>query len=207
MTGNGRFLSIGWRYIVPVWGATLFVLIFSDAVFLNLLLIVVSFFTAYLFYVPDRTPVESSEQAIISPVDGKVLSVDERGDGVSIVIKKSLFDGSSVVRAPMGFEIEERESVHGLFLRESHPLSGTLNENGKVAWRIGNREYLMRFRSGFYAFGIPFLNSSKSLEAGEILALLTDGRVELLLPKFSKVEVAAGERVLGGYTLLAYGTE
>ncbi len=207
MTGNGRFLSIGWRYIVPVWGATLAVLIFSDAVFLNLLLIIVSFFTAYLFYVPERVPAEVSKNAVISPVDGRVESVDEKGEGISIVIRKSLFDGSSVVRAPMECDIERKIRIHGLFLQESLPLAKSLNERAEVSWHLANREYLMKIRCGFYALALPWINSSKSVEAGNGIALLSDGSVELVLPKFSKVEVAVGDKVVGGFSLLAYGKE
>ncbi|MCF6201021.1 MAG: hypothetical protein L3J42_02650 [Hydrogenimonas sp.] len=207
MSGNGKFLSIGWRYILPVWGGTLFVLVFSDALLLNLLLITMSFFTAYIFYVPERAPVESVQRAIISPIDGKVLSVSERGDGVSIVIKKSLFDGSSVVRAPMACKLDEQKVIHGLFLKESHHLSASLNENAKITWFIGNREYLLKIKCGFYSLSLPLLFTGGKLEAGENLALLTDGSAELLLPKSSTVEIKPGERVVGGYSLLAYGAE
>ncbi len=206
MGGNGRFMKIGWRYILPMWGVTLFVLVFSDAVLLNLLLIAASFLVAYLFYVPERAAPETLTGAVLSPVDGTVLAVENRADGMAILLGKSIFDGSSAVRAPVAGELLEKESVHGLFLGKEKRLAERLNENGTIKWRMGDSEAVMKIRCGFYALGISIFASEKRCEAGEVVAHLSDGVVELLLPESVKMEVSPGDRVVGGYSLLAYGT-
>ncbi len=205
MSGNGTFMKIGWRYILPVWGVTFLVLVFSDAVLLNLFLIVVSFLVAYLFYVPERTAPETSSEALLSPIDGKVLSV-ERGDAESvIVLKKSLFDGSSAVRAPVGGELLERNIVHGLFLGSQTPLAARLNEHGSFVFTFKERRAEVAVRCGFYALGLPILAERGRVEAGEVVAHLSEGTVELRLPATVRIDVNPGDRVVGGYSLLAYG--
>ncbi len=204
---NGTFMKIGWRYILPVWGVTLLVLVFSDEVLLNLLLIALSFLVAYLFYLPERTATETSESAVLSPVDGTVLSVERRKEGTAVVIGKSIFDGSSAVRAPVSGEVVEKSRVHGLFISPADRLASRLNENGSIVWRMKGGEVVkMRIVCGLYSLGLPILASEGGQEAGDLAAHLTDGTVELLLPKSVKMESAPGDKVVGGFSLLAYGT-
>lgn len=75
MAENGFFLSSGWRFLIPIWGITLVILVFSDEVFLNLFLLAISFIASYIFYIPDRTPFEKSISAVVAPVDGIVRRV------------------------------------------------------------------------------------------------------------------------------------
>jgi len=84
MAENGFFLSNGWRFLIPLWGITLVILIFSDEVFLNLILLAISFIAGYIFYIPGRTPFETSASAVITPVDGVVSSVNQV-DGRTII--------------------------------------------------------------------------------------------------------------------------
>ncbi len=206
MGTNGTFMKIGWRYILPVWGVTLFVLVFSDEVLLNLFLITASFLVAYLFYVPERVAPETSKSAVLSPIDGTVLSIKSHEEGTSIMLRKSIFDGSSAVRAPVSGEITEKKGVHGLFLGAGNPLASKLNEKGSISWKTaGGESVTMKMVCGLYALGVPMFASESVQEASDTVAHLTDGTVELLLPKKAKMEVAPGDKVLGGYSLLAYG--
>ncbi len=207
MGTNGTFMKIGWRYILPVWGVTLFVLVFSDEVLFNLFLITVSFLVAYLFYIPERVAPETSESAVLSPIDGKVLSISSHENGTSIMLRKSIFDGSSAVRAPVRGELCEKRVVHGLFTASSNRLAFKLNENGSIGWKMTGGEVVrMRIVCGLYALGLPIFVSEGPQEAADVAAHLTDGTVELLLPKGVKMEVAPGDKVVGGFSLLAYGT-
>ncbi len=205
MGGNGTFMKVGWRYILPVWGVTLFVLVFSDAVVLNLLLIAASFLVAYLFYVPERVAPETSAGAVLSPVDGTIVSVRSGEGATTVVIGKSLFDGSSAVRAPVEGDLLDKRVVHGLFMRRDGKLAGKLNEHGSLKWRMGDDEVLMTIRCGLYALGVPIFASGDHCDSGELVAHLSDGTVELILPESVKLEAAEGDRVVGGYSLLAYG--
>ncbi len=207
MGGNGRFMSAGWRYILPVWGVTLFVLIFSDAVFINLLLITVSFLVAYLFYVPERNSNEISKSAVLSPVDGTVLSIKEGEESLYIKISKSIFDGSSAVYSPVNGDLVEKRRIRGLFVGKEKKLAERLNEHVAMRWKIGEDEAVMKLFCGFYSMGVLVFDSKKEGCDARVIAHLSDGIAELVLPKSVEVEVSVGDRVLGGYSLLGYGRE
>ncbi len=205
MGDNGTFMKIGWRYILPVWAVTFIVLIFSDAVVLNLFLILVSFLVAYLFFVPKRKAVETFEDGVLSPVDGIVTGVKTGTEGTTILLKKSIFSGCSALRLPINGEIVKTGVVHGLFLKNGGKLAEHLNENGSIVQKNGSLEIVMRIRCGLYALGLKIFSTNGHKYAGETAAHFSDGTVELLLPSNLKVEVGSGDRVVGGYTLLAHG--
>jgi len=107
----------------------------------------------------------------------------------------------------MSGELCEKRRVHGLFVGSSDRLASRLNENGSMAWRVAGGEIVrMRIVCGLYSLGLAMLVSEGRHEAADLAAHLTDGTVELLLPKGVKMEVAPGDKVVGGFSLLAYGT-
>ena len=167
---------------------------------------VASFIVASLFFVPERLPFHSGDDTLISPVDGRVRSVEKRDGNVFIEIKKSLFDATTV-RAPFDAEILGFERMHGIFLDDAEKAFSRLNEQASVAYRWKNRDVRMRIVCGFYALGLPSVRFGKNVKRGEAQAVLTEGIVELCLPSDVDVAVAVGDRVLGGYSLLSYGTE
>ncbi|WP_201353956.1 hypothetical protein [Hydrogenimonas urashimensis] len=204
MRPEGAILPEGWRYILPVWSATLLVLIVSDEVIVNLLLLLVSFATAYLFYIPKRTPFDTREDAIVSPVDGWVESVEKSESGVRVRIKKDLF-GPAVVRSPVAGEVIGHTPLHGLFLGTETPKAFTLNEQASIRYLCGEMPLTMRVVCGKYALGLPARRHKGPVIAGEPQAILTDGIVELTMPGPIAPTVEKGERVRGGYSILGYG--
>ncbi|WP_300363392.1 hypothetical protein [Hydrogenimonas sp.] len=204
MIGKGYVLSPGWRYILPVWGVTLLVLLFSDALLLNLLLVAASFATAFFFYVPEREPFDRRDETLLAPVDGIVESVEETEGRKILKIRKSLA-GSTPVRSPIACEVAEYARVHGVFLDPDDRRAWTLNEQGTIDYRWRESDIRMRVVSGFYALGLPFFVRKGPVHAGTPQALMTDGIVELSLPRSFDVAVAAGDRLRGGYSVLGYG--
>ena len=91
MRSYGRVLPNAWRIILPIWGVTLFVLIFSNEVVLNLFLLALSAGVAALFYIPKRLPFEKSENLLIAPVDGVVEAVETDEDGTKRLVLKRGF--------------------------------------------------------------------------------------------------------------------
>ncbi len=205
MTGNGTILPQGWRYILPVWGLTLLVLIFSDALLLNLLLILLSFFAAYLFFVPNRVPLDSGSEALIAPVDGIVSKIEEKDGAIHLQIKKRLFDVTAV-RAPLDGDVVASEYLHGLFLATDDPKASRLNEQVAIGYRWEDMTIRMRIVCGFYSFGLPATISEGPVRTGETLAVLSEGGVHLTLPKSLSLAISSGDAVLGGQSVLARKT-
>lgn len=204
MIAKGHVLPFGWRYILPVWAVTLIVLVFSDEIPLNLLMIAVSFATAAFFYVPERTPFDTGENALVAPVDGVVEAVTRSSDGSRVRIRKTLA-GSTAVRFPMACEAEEILPRHGVFLGMGSEKAGTLNEQAEIGCRRGPYDIRIKLVNGFYALGLPLFARKGPVHAGEPLALMTDGLVELTLPGTFDLSISKGDRVRGGYSILGYG--
>jgi hypothetical protein len=204
MNGRGYVLASGWRYILPVWGVTLLILLFSDELLPNLLLLAASFATALFFYVPEREPFDRREETLLAPVDGVVESVGERGGRKVLTIRKALA-ASTTVRSPLACEVAGYARLHGVFLGPDDKKARTLNEQGTIEYRWRGADVSMKLVSGFYALGLPLFAEKGPVHAGTPQALMTDGVVELSLPPGFDVAVSAGDRVRGGYSVLGYG--
>jgi phosphatidylserine decarboxylase len=206
MTKNSFFLSNGWRILIPLWGVTLTILVFSDEIFLNLFLLVVSFIAGYIFFIPERTPFETSSSAVIAPVDGTVSRVN-RVDGKTIItIEKSLF-GSSAVYAPISGTVMSKRLTHGVFLDIFNPKAKYLNERANISYQWGDDILNIFLKCGFYSWGLVSFLHKERVFAGELQLQMSDGIVEVELPENVKTEVSFGDKVLGGYSVLAYGRD
>jgi len=203
MFEKGLFLSDGWRYLLPLWGVTLVTLIVSDEIFLNLLLLAVSFIAGYIFYIPERVPFETSASALIAPVDGVVSSI-EKVDGKTLVkIDKSLF-GASAVYSPITGSVKSLNIKHGLFLDRSNPKSDHLNESGTIIYKWGEHLVKLYLKCGVYSLGLLNSLHKDRVTAGEFQLHMSDGTLTIELPENIKIETTVGDKVLGGYSLLAY---
>ena len=200
---NGTFLASGWRTILPVWGATLVVLIFSDEVLLNLLLIGISAFVASLFYLPERIPFDISSNALISPVDGTIETVDAKENETVILIRKSLWD-LCAVRAPVSGEVTACETVHGMFLGVDEEKAKVLNEYGLIRYDWEGRCVEVSMKCGLFAYSLPLFLTKGEVKTAEAQALLTEGLVVVKVPASVKNEALPGDKVLGGYSVLGY---
>ncbi len=203
MRSYGRVLPNAWRIILPIWGVTLFVLIFSNEVVLNLFLLALSAGVAALFYIPKRLPFEKSENLLIAPVDGVVEAVETDEDGTKrLRFKKGLFD-SSIVWAPLSGSLKKSDARHGLFLSLRDQKSRHLNEHVNIDYKWYDMDITMRLQCGLYALSLMRFCHIGDVEVGDIQAHLTDGYVELLIPSEVKIEVSPGEQVMGGYSVIA----
>ncbi|RUM45316.1 MAG: hypothetical protein DSY46_03145 [Hydrogenimonas sp.] len=203
MKSYGRVLPDAWRIILPIWGVTLFVLILSDEVVLNLFLLALSAGVAALFYIPKRVPFEQSENLLIAPVDGVLETVETDVNGMMrLRFKKGLFD-SSVVRAPLSGSLQKSDVRHGLFLSLHDKKSLSLNEQMSIDYQWYDESVTMRLQCGLYAFSLLRFCHVGDVEVGDIQAHLTDGYVELLIPSEVKIEVSPGDQVMGGYSVIA----
>jgi len=203
MKSYGRVLPDAWRMILPIWGVTLFVLIFSDEVVLNLLLLAMSAGVAALFYIPKRSPFEKSESLLIAPVDGVLEAIETDEDGTKrLRFKKGLFD-NSIVRAPLSGSLKESHGRHGLFLSLHDKKSRHLNEHATIGYKWKDEDVTMHLQCGLYALSLSRFCRVGDVEVGDIQAHLTDGYVELLIPSAVKIEVSPGDQVMGGYSVIA----
>jgi len=152
------------------------------------------------------TPFEKSASAIIAPVDGVISKVDQVNGRTVITIEKSLF-GSSAVRSPVNGSVMSQTIKNGIFLDNFDPRAKHLNEQALISYQWGDDIVNIFLQCGFYSWGLVPLLQKDKVTAGELQLKMSDGIIEIELPENVKVLVTFGDRVLGGYSVLAYGQD
>ena len=172
----------------------------------------VTLFTIYFFRNPARTP-PSSENAIVSPADGRVLEVTSllenrflHREAVKISIFMSLFD-VHVNRSPMSGRIIERVYQPGKFFAANTDKSSLLNEQNALLLCSGDGfEILFIQIAGIIARRIVcYPQEGNVLKMGQIFGMIRFGsRVDIFLPTNVDIRVRAGDHVRAGETILGY---
>jgi len=153
-----------------------------------------------------RTPFETSTSAVIAPIDGIVSSVDQVNGRNIITIEKSLFS-SSAVRVPINGSVMSQIFKHGVFLNRLDPRAKHLNEQALISYQWGDDIVNISLQCGFYSWGLVPLFQKEKVTAGELQLQMSDGIIEIDLPENIKIAVTFGDKVLGGYSVLAYGQD
>jgi len=179
----------------------------------RVLLLLVSLVWALLLFF-FRDPERSSppeDYLVLSPADGRVLSVDEveeqcflmgRARRVSIFL--SLLD-VHVNRSPLAGVVELVSHRSGMFLQAFRPQASQQNEQNLVGIVHGGDRILLKQIAGILARRVVCgVRPGDRLEAGERFGLIKFGsRLEVYLPSHYQVHVRQGQRVVGGETVIA----
>ena len=199
----GLALALWMAGVTPV--ATLGVLIGPFMLFAG--------FNAYFFRDPDAT-VPKGAGLVVSPAHGTVDLVDEvdeplvmKGRCRRVSIFLSVVD-VHVQQAPVSGKVTRVTHTPGLFLNALDTESAEKNENvliGFEATEPGRGPVAMRLLAGLIARRIvPWVATGDKVAKGERVSLIQFGsRVDLYLPLEARVEVANGQRVVGGETVVA----
>lgn len=160
---------------------------------------------------PKRT-IQASDQYVLSPVDGKVVTIETVFEPEYFKEKKlqiSVFMSPvnvHVTRYPVGGEVVFSKYHPGKYLVAWHPKSSEENERTTVV--VKNKiwgEVLHRQIAGALARRIVNYATEKThVTQGSDSGFIKFGsRVDVFLPLDSKVQVAINQKVQGGITQLA----
>jgi len=152
---------------------------------------------------------------VVSPADGRIVSVEEvadefiEGPAVLIGIFLSVFD-VHVNRAPMGATVVGLRYRRGKFLNALRPKAAHENERMEIRLEQDSfpyRRFVVRQIAGAIARRIVcWVAPGDSVERGDQIGMIKLGsRTELILPKEAGLEplVSVGEKVKAGTTVLA----
>lgn len=177
----------------------------------TLLLVVVTLYVLWFFRNPVRiTPTRGD--AIVAPADGRIVAAGivacdqfDNGQALRIAIFMSLFN-VHMNWAPADGEVESAEHFTGSFLNAMDDKSSEENERRVLRLRLdcGTR-IVVKFVAGLVARRIVSpVEAGDRLTRGEKMGLIRFGsRAEVLLPSDSRLQVATGDHVRGGETILA----
>lgn len=162
-----------------------------------------------IFRNPERNTAVSELDAVISSVDGIVLSIEETvvddQKMSKVTIMNSLWD-VSMLRAPFDCEVEGFKIRHGASLPLYNPLSDTLNEKAVISFRSkkGDEVFIEHLsEQSCFPIGIE-LEKSQKFKEGSRYGFLAKGRSVIYLPAHTRVSVNAGASVRAGESVIGY---
>jgi phosphatidylserine decarboxylase len=201
----------GWRFIIPVFGLTLICLVLGWEIAAALFL-AVTLFCAYFFRDPDR-PVPIRPGLILSPADGKVISIDEveieTVDGKRERLRRvgiflSIFN-VHVQRAPSFGTILSTHYTPGKFLNALNDKASEENENNMIWMETAMGTVGVRQIAGIIARRVVCrCRPRQNVLAGQRIGLIRFGsRAEAYFPLEARVLTRVGRNVQAGLSILA----
>ena len=175
--------------------------------------IILTIWCIYFFRDPVRyTP--STKNHIISPADGKIISIidtdlpkefNEKKKMKKISIFMNVFN-VHVNRIPVDGKIKSLNYIPGAFFNASLDKASEKNERMLIKMGFNGKDNLYFTQiAGLIARRIKCdLNIDQSVKAGEKFGIIRFGsRVDLYLPTDYEIEVLKGQTVIGGETKIA----
>lgn len=179
------------------------------SVLLGIILTGLFAFTAFFFRDPNRQ-VPSRLGVVLSPADGRVVSVEEtyetnflkqRCHKVSIFL--SIFN-VHINRAPIEGKVDYLKYEHGKFVSAVRKKASVINESNSIGIEGDSMQLLVRQIAGLIARRIVcYCEPNRHLQLGQRIGMIKFGsKVELYLPLKCRVHVKRGQRVKGGLTTI-----
>jgi phosphatidylserine decarboxylase len=167
-------------------------------------------FFIFFFRDPDRT-VPTGPNLVVSPADGRVMLVGDppfpgapAGEWQLISIFLSPMD-VHINRTPIGGRVTKVEYHPGRFLPAYKTEAGTHNEWTEVWFDDRGSVVVCRQIVGILARRIVTrLQTGQTVDRGQRFGVMKFGsRIDLFVPRSATLTVKAGDRVIGGESVLA----
>ncbi len=176
---------------------------------------IITLFIVYFFRDPNRiSPVD--ENAVLTPADGKILSIEklEKGDhnykhsSIKISIFMSLFN-AHINRIPIKGVILDICYTPGKFFSANMDKASQYNEHNIITLETYNDKKIAFVQiAGLIARRIAcWVKERDNVESGQRFGLIRFGsRLEVYLPTNSEITVQKGQKVKAGQTVIGYIT-
>lgn len=197
----------GVGYLLMLSAAGVVCLAFAATRPFSILFLALAAFVAFFFRDPTRA-VPTGDGLLVAPGDGKVVyagpSDEQDTSELKVAIFLSLFD-VHINRIPMNGRVETITYRPGKFLAAYNPDASSKNEQNELVLSDGNYTIRLRQIVGVVARRIVCdVRPEAMLERGQRYGLMQFGsRMEILMPSGTTLEVAVGDRVRGGETVIA----
>jgi phosphatidylserine decarboxylase len=174
---------------------------------------VLTLLTIYFFRDPVRTHV-NKEKAVLTPADGKVISIEKLNNGdyhfedkaIKISIFMSIFN-SHINRIPIRGNIAQLSYHPGKFFSANKDKASLYNEHNIVTLETDNRKKIVFVQiAGLIARRIAcWVKRGDYVETGQRFGLIRFGsRLEVYLPPDSTITVKKGWKVKAGQTVIGF---
>lgn len=201
----------GYKYIIGACIVIALAIYWNFSALSLLLLVAATAAIVYFFRNPERISEDDSQNAIISPTDGVIVSINQeyeesflKDECVSVTIATSLKD-AHFIRAPFASVFKQKSSLHGAFLPIKNEKAKYLNERFAAFFEgINGKNYAISIIAGGLATKISiYQNENSKIRGCERIAFLkSEFQTVLYLPKETIINKSVGDRVKAGETLL-----
>lgn len=198
----------GYIYIVVLAIITVVIYVTVDPYWSIIPAVLMGFIT-FFFRNPKRK-IPYDDNLVLSPADGKVMSVCEVYDdqflnqvGLKVTIFLSVFD-VHVNRSPIAGEIKFQQYTCGRFRPAYKESVGCENERHSIGIENDNMKVLVTQIAGILARRIvSWVTLGSILQLGERYGLIKFAScTEVIVPKTVEILVKKGDRVKGGETVI-----
>jgi len=197
----------GWKYIAY---ALLISFIFAllDLEIFSFLSFLTALYFAYSFRNPERELGFLDEKAVVSPVDGVVIAIDELQEEAytyKIIIESSLLN-VGVLRIPLTSKIENVSIKRGARTSKYSKLFRDLNEKAELKFvdMSGNSiKVVHTLKQGITPVKIA-INKDESVVKGTRYGTALNTLTEIYLPKNFRLNVNVHDEIEASHSLIGY---
>ena len=167
------------------------------------LCVAVALFMAYFFRDPHRE-VPAGDDIVVSAADGKVTRIDDDEKGKLVSIFLSPLD-VHINRAPIAGKVTNVNYVRGKKVPATSDQASFVNERNSITIAGERMTVVCTQIAGILARRIVCWNKAgDDLALGQSYGLIKfSSRTDVLMPAEVELQVAVGDRVVGGETVIA----
>jgi len=169
-------------------------------------------FVIYFFRDPERS-IPPGEKAVLSPADGKVIKVDPcienrflKGPAIKVSIFMSVFN-VHINRIPVAGRIIDSSYQPGKFIRANLDQASSANEQNALLMETpeGTRLLFVQIAGLIARRIVCRVGQGDAVERGQRFGMIRFGsRVDIYLPKNTRIQARLGQKVFGGQTVLGF---
>ena len=216
--GCFKIISRSVPYVVGLVLVSILVLIYSSSILIIGAVILLNMYVLYSFRDINREIVAiNSEDAILSPVDGFVKSIeqsiehdiehdsylDNAKDIVYKIVIQTRFKDAGVFLAPMNCDVLKCEVNKGINLGSKHSAFSLLNSNLKAVFKKDDCSVLAKHVSSF-GDAFSYISAKNSLKKGDKYGFYFKGKSYIFISSKARICVKEGDFLKSGSSLLGY---
>ncbi len=187
----------------------LFVLsVVFDFDFFSFIFLVLIAILIFIYRNPEREMIVFQNHSVLSPVDGKVLSIEniEDSEYAYKVTVDSTYADVGVLRVPMNSSVKEIAIVKGSKLAHNSTVAAKINENCTLVFEDSSLNRVKVTHLLKQSFADICITSTKSQDLLQTTryGFMTNGITTIYLPQNFRVNVSVGNDIMGSETLIGY---
>lgn len=167
-------------------------------------------FFLFLYRNPERENPYFGEASLVSPVDGKVIKIEEVDDDANgfkyKVEVESDYLSTTILRVPLTSSVKESVLSRGSRVSKSSSLFGKINENASIVFeddKANKVKVIHTLKQSVCGINVE-LNPKQKLYQGKRYGTLVNGVTVIYLPQNFRVNVKEGDEVKASTSLFGY---